>query len=319
MIIVMLVLVPVQLVLMVVVHETGHFIGGKTAGYRLTHIKMFNVYAERHEGKIRIVFRKGAFDPLGQCMMSGDEKLRPGRLILGGCAANILVGAAAAVIMLVTPNLVVFGASAVVATLNLVFGLSNLLSRSLSCDGAVYREVRGERVLETGYNRIMQISERLKGTDTFGTLEPELLGRMQSGSTSGVSADLCYYGYLGKFENARAKDLNELKGLLGQLRRYSEDLTGDSVRTENEILKKCRSRGTEKFDGNAVDDCLTGDPREALSRLLDFDVQQDSEIKTVCDRIRAKARREAYPGEWISAANSFVAAIGIRREETKNI
>lgn len=193
--------------LCVLLHETGHLIGGRLSGYRLAGFAIMGLMF----GKMVTRYRSGTLNP-GQCFMyprDGEDR-NPAFLILGGCIMNLLIGT-----MLAVPAVVSFakGVSSVndmyapvllsiPAVLNLIMGISNLFFGSATSDGKTYAESRADTEHRREYNAIMSITRYLIEGKPFGRMPEELFRYGTDWKENSLSAEMRLYCYYRKLEQA---------------------------------------------------------------------------------------------------------------------
>lgn len=259
------------MILTVVLHEIGHLIGGLLSGYRLSGFAVGGIILRRQNG--RFGWHKYPLGSLnwGQCFMYGEEDSSPGMLVTGGCAMNIILGLVFSVIALVTIGLDEKGVwrlmfLAVPASVNMVMGLANLLSGSVTSDGNTLKEVKkddGKRM----YNRTMMITAELLDGKSYSEMKAELF--RYSGKSS-LAEEIKMYGFYRKFE-----ECNTSNGYKRILKDYGfggkpEGYFAAEKETESEIARAVFSKTQESHIGK-----VPADGRELLLMVARDDTDAD--------------------------------------------
>lgn len=219
---------PLSVFLAVVLHETGHLIGGRLGGYRPAGFAVMGFML--HGGKLRRYDRKVL--NAGQCFMYCDDLDRkPYALILGGCVANLVLGtvflaASAARIFMglsAMSDVTVLAVLAIPSAVNLCLGFSNLFFGSATSDGKTFSECRDSLHIRE-YNSIMRITGCLIGGSMFSRMPEELFSFGDDWRTDSLSAEMRLYCYWRGCELA-----DTLEGFLKLSAEYGFD--GDSWKT----------------------------------------------------------------------------------------
>ena len=178
----------------VFVHETGHFIGGRMAGYKFTMMSMFGLTVSCFYGRLHFrIERKG---PPGQCQMHPVTLKQNGTgLIIGGIVANACVGLTMIVYGVLSCQIYGFIFYTVVGGMNLALAVQNMLPGSVTNDGSTMRDAGASPVNMEIYNRLMIIYMLLEEGST--PLEiPEFLFDAPLLWESALSAELSLYRYM---------------------------------------------------------------------------------------------------------------------------
>lgn len=231
---------PIAFALTVMVHEYGHWVGGILSGYRTVYICLFSfVFYRDASGKHRNARYPGM---TGQCIMvpKDGREPEPDNLAAGGPLMSMAAGIVSAVAMWAAAAgqglfpTVLLG---MLATLNLTFGITNLIPRGTN-DGANMREIRKSDANRKAYNRIMEVYAYNVWGVTFMEMPEELLAVPEGA------------------EGSFAEELREYAGIREEAIRYmglaEPDAAGAPVKGEPgtkdgswELWEKCRKDSPE--------------------------------------------------------------------------
>lgn len=300
------------MVVTVIVHETGHLIGGLISGYRLSGFAVSGVMLRRQEGKLKWKRYSPSCLNWGQCFMFSREiNAPPEFLISGGGIMNIFVGAVLTVITILSISLDEKGIwrlmlLAVPASINLVMGIANLTSGSASSDGNTLKEVKGKDGIRM-YNRVMMITAELLDGKMYSEMAPELFE--YSGSSS-LAEELKMYGYYRKFEECHSESVySELAVKSGF---HGKGLGGkfflDEKRTETELAAAVLSDKDEPYFGK-----MPAEGRELLLILARHGYNQDAD-----KRLAEFTKKCPMPGLARSASRCWENIKEIRKERFGN-
>ena len=233
----LLIIILISGILTVIIHETGHLLGGIMSGYRFRYLKILFfefIYIGKSEKSIgtpekgMVRFRLSLKGPVGQCIMVTECcNASPELLIMGGCLANVIAAAisacAAAWILYgkskgVTvademgicqlfskdiPVQILFGT----AVLNFIFGIFNYLGGSETSDGKTFREVKNQRYNRRAYNSLMKIYECILRGKPLSEVSDNLF--FIRSVKSSLTAELLYYECRRKMESGEKGKVSE--------------------------------------------------------------------------------------------------------------
>lgn len=156
------------LLLGVVLHELGHYVGGRLTGYRFVSFRVLKwLWARGGHGKLKFTTSPGVV--LGQCLMEPPDDEATFRFMLynvGGVLANFITAAACFVPMLFVPRESIWWDFLLAwFVMNLVMGITNIVPiKKLTNDGANIQQARksaqGKRAL---YIMLKANAEMTKG------------------------------------------------------------------------------------------------------------------------------------------------------------
>ncbi len=131
----MVAFVAISVLLHVIIHETGHFVGGYFSGYRFSSFRIFNLVLVKEKNRYRIK-RNSLPGTGGQCLMAPPATYHeaiPYKLyFLGGGLSNVFTSIAAFVaLLLLQDNLLLSLFLAVYGIIGLIVGLTNLIPMQL--------------------------------------------------------------------------------------------------------------------------------------------------------------------------------------------
>lgn len=207
------------LVLVVPLHELGHFIGGVISGYRFTSITLFRVCIYDDYGKLKIT--RHTDGPIGQCLMHPKcIRQNPVMLIAGGIAMNIMIGMIFLIIGITAADLKVMVSCVCFGGINLAMGLMNAMPDSPTNDGSTLIDATRSNVRSEIYNRIMLVYRQLETGHRYKELSEDILEGPDIYDST-LAAELALYRYY------RIRDL------------YSEDKNNQNL-IRIEMLKLTR-------------------------------------------------------------------------------
>lgn len=181
-----------SLIITVLLHESGHLLGGLISGYSFSQIRFFGIRILKIDTGICIIFDK--LLPLGQCIMYSDNPDRnPFLLLLGGGVVNLLSGLIMAVYGVVS-GIRTFIIISPYAIFGLIFGAINLLGKSPHCDGRQFRECRADKRDLIAYNNMMNISHFLCCGMPPSEIPEKYINVFSKCSQSSISADMEAFG-----------------------------------------------------------------------------------------------------------------------------
>lgn len=183
----------ITMILVVVVHELGHLIGGLISHYRLSLFEVFGLTVFR--GAEGFMLRFDRHQPLGQCLMYPDEiSQNPKPLIVGGCLANLTAGVIALAAGMLNHGFELTILCIWLGGVNLIAALANILPESPTSDGGTLRDVKEGPDRAELYNRLMLVYMYLeKGSGYVGVPGEILEAPCLYDST--ISAELAVYRY----------------------------------------------------------------------------------------------------------------------------
>ncbi len=196
----------VILFLTVILHELGHFIGGKLSGYKFAG---FAILGYLYNGKRMSKYDRRMLN-VGQCYMyTCDYGKNPVLLILGGCIMNMCLGVFFALITLFVVDFDNFTLRQIYLLLflmipsliNIIMGIGNLFFGSSTSDGKTFFECRTE-AHQAEYNHIMGITKYLIDGVSFGLMPESLFNYGQDWKKNSLSAEMRMYCYYRELELA---------------------------------------------------------------------------------------------------------------------
>lgn len=241
---VILVSIPVS----VLIHETGHLLGGLLSGYKLIFMLMGGLLmvSKRFATTLN---RDSVHKGVGQCLMYSENcGTRPYLLILGGCILNLTVslisipmafsGGLARLVILFP-----FGA------VNLSLALSNFFGSSCYCDGRAFRECVLSAQDMIAYNNILMISRYLAEGDALSEIPEWYFGTCSGFLNSALSAEMEFYSYKRKAAALSGAEMDSKEYLnlfsrLDRLKKYDKNTgIGDWILLEEQLLQKAVDSG----------------------------------------------------------------------------
>ena len=210
----------------VLIHETGHLIGGLFSGYRFSSFEIMGIRVIRSGKGLRLGIRKSKC--IGQCVMySEDFRNNASALILGGIAANIIAALISGLILAFRVKNFLYGtdpgrfetkalgftvAGITVAVFNIFAVICNLVPCSRTNDGSTFIDARKSYLHTEAYNRIMYIYAKLN--EGFGFEEIDgMVFDLPDMPLSSLSAELAFYRYLHSRSEGVLKESMEIKRL----------------------------------------------------------------------------------------------------------
>ncbi len=194
-------------ILSVPIHELGHLAGGLLTGYRFVSLRIARVELVRDNSRVRV--RMGSATPIGQCIMTSDRMDRsPFMLILGGIAANLILGGISIIFGFAAPSYDEMAFLTGTGGINAAIGIMNVISVAPSSDAVTFSEVNNLPGGIELYNRLMCVYAELEnGKDISQISEKYLVPNVWKADhkktlnskeyyLSTLTAELMYYRYL---------------------------------------------------------------------------------------------------------------------------
>ena len=261
------VMIPIGFLLCVILHETGHLVGGLLSGYAFSSFEIFGIKTVRNGHTLRISISDRPC--IGQCIMKpGSMAQEPGLLILGGVIANIFTGTVFLSLLMMeffketVPDLdgnflkrgFDKGICAEIfflffAGINLAAGLMNCLESNGTNDGHTFADSKKSSFHTEAYNRIMMIYCEMNAGKKLSEMDTGLF-KFPDIYLSSLSAELSVYRFLRAREQPGGDGAEELK----RLEKYPCVLLD-----EMEVYADgCNGKNDRYHSGSYSDDDLTG-------------------------------------------------------------
>ena len=302
--IISLVTSPLTVLLTIIVHETGHLLGGLVTGYSFKSFSILGLTLYRTDSGMMI--RRFRRMPSGQCIMFNMREMsqNPTLLIAGGCIINLAAAAVCLVLMFFSKPMLMplWG---IAGGMNLVLGLLNLFGGSATSDGKTLKETRDKKNAEA-YNGLMCVMAHAEDGRSFGEIPDKLFKAGSDGST--LTEELGYYRYcagLTKLETRR--DLIEYirKTGLEKMVCEKDDLFGPDYLTEQLIAETV---GNDlRFPKSSIEpDMNEKSPRMCLLRALKGD-------RKAVEIMVGEKGHSLFSGEWETALITYEALKNLTR------